>query len=138
MKSLAMKVALHCTILTYLFCSLSTPLYANATTGWRDFSLTAQDGIYDGNFVVEGLSFFRTGDIKAKVEVRNIGREEARVAVTIALFDSKRLLLTAASFSPPLQQPNEARGVTVEFLGSAEVFTEIRYYQLSIIERGER
>lgn len=100
--------------------------------------MAAQEGIYDGSFAVEELSFLRAGDVEVEVKIRNIGREEARAAVTIALFDSKRRLLTAVSFSPPLLQPNDMKHVTVEFLGSAEVFPEIRYYQLSIIERSEK
>ncbi|MEE9584035.1 MAG: hypothetical protein V3W51_01010 [Candidatus Brocadiales bacterium] len=111
---------------------------ADMCTGWRDFSLTGQLGIYGGTFAVEGLKFFRTGDVEAELKIKNIGREEARAAISIALFDSKRFLLTAVSFSPPLLQPNDADRVSMEFFGSAEVLSEIKYYQLSVIERGEK
>ncbi len=111
---------------------------ADMSTGWRDFGLTAQEGSYGGTFAVDGLKFFRTGDVKVELKIKNIGREEARAAISIALFDSKRFLLTAVSFSPSLLQPSDSDQVSMEFLGSAEVLSEIKYYQLSVIERGER
>ncbi|MFQ5956519.1 MAG: hypothetical protein ACE5KK_01965 [Candidatus Brocadiales bacterium] len=100
--------------------------------------MTAQEGISDGTFAVEELRFLRTGDVEAEVMVKNIGREEARVAVSIGLFDSQKLLLTTVSFSPSLLQPDHTDRVTIEFLGSAEVLPQIKYYQLSIVERNER
>ncbi len=137
-KVLLSKVMLNYAVSALMLYLPVTTLYADTCTGWRNFSLSPQEGIYNGTFAVEKLSFLRAGDVKAEVEIRNIGREEARVAISIALFDSKRLLLTAVSFSPPLLQPNSTDQVTVEFLGSAEVLPEIRYYQLSIVERSER
>lgn len=130
------KVVLSYTLLFLVFST--TPLYADVCTGWRDFSLTAQEDFYSDAFAVEDLKFFRTGDVQAELKVRNVGREEGRAAVSIALFDSRRFLLTTVSFSPPLLQPNGMEQVSVEFMGSAEVLSEIKYYQLSIIERGER
>lgn len=137
-RSRCLKVVLSYAFLLSLLVLPNTPLYADVCTGWRDFGLTAQEDFYSDTFAVEDLKFLRTGDVQAALKIRNFGREEARAAISIALFDSNRFLLTTVSFSPPLLQPNDADKVSVEFLGSAEVLPEIKYYQLSIIERGER
>ena len=137
------KVALSCAFLISLLVLPTTPLCADAYTNssWRDFSLTAQEGFYSDTFAVEDIKFFRVfrnGDVQAEMRIRNIGGYEARAAISIALFDSKKFLITTTSFSPPLLQPKDVDQTSTEFLGSAEVLPAIKYYQLSIIERSER
>lgn len=140
-RSRGLKVVLSYAFLMSLLVLPAVPLYADFCTAWRDFGLTAQEGVYDDTFTVEGIKFFRVfrnGDVQAEMRIKNVGTEDARAAISIALFDSEKFLLTTTSFSPPLLEPNDVDQSSTEFLGSAEVLPKIKYYQLSIIKRAEK
>lgn len=137
MRLVLKRVGIPCLVI-FLALSLDKPIWAGVATGWRPFSLGIQEGISNGTFSVEGLEFLQKGDVVAKVKVKNIGKDEARMALSVALFDGDKYLLTTVSFSPHLLRPRDEEHCSLEFSGSGEVFSQIKYYQMSIIRREEK
>ncbi|MDO8136243.1 MAG: hypothetical protein Q6354_01275 [Candidatus Brocadiales bacterium] len=117
---------------------ITSTLFADASTGWRGFNLGVQGGLSDGIFSLEKFEFNRLGDVSAEVKIKNIGKEDASVALSIALFDSEKSLLTSVCFTPHFLRPRDTEHAILELPGSGEVFSKIKYYQLSIVERREK
>lgn len=127
--------------LIILFVSLTfTPeALSDTSSGWRAFSLGTQEGISNDVFALERLEFIRPVDVMARIKVKNIGKEEASFALSLTFFDSDKNLLTAGIFAPPhFLRPKNEEYTTLEFPGSGEVFSRIKYYQVSIVKRQEK
>jgi hypothetical protein len=126
------------TILLALLLMVTTEALADVSSGWRSFNLGAQEGLSNGLFVLEKLEFIRPADLMAKIKIKNVGNEEASFALSIALFDNDKLLLTVVNFAPHFLKPKDEEYATLEFPGSGEVFPRIKYYQVSILKRREK
>ncbi len=116
---------------------VNTRAFADTSSGWRDFSLGPQEGLTNSLFSLERLELIQPGNVIARVRVKNIGREVASFAVSIALFDADKNLLTAISFAPHYLTPGIEEVGSLEIPGSKEVFKRIKYYQVSILKRRE-
>lgn len=127
-------------LITLLILSLvvTTDVFSDASSGFRTFGLSPQEGLSNDLFVLERLEFVRPADVMAKIKVKNIGKEESSFALSIALFDPDKNLLTVVSFTPHFLRPKDEEYATLEFPGSGEVFPRIKYYQVSILKRQER
>lgn len=118
--------------------SVTTEVFSDVSSGFRAFSVSPQEGISNDLFVLGKLEFIHPADVMAKIKVKNVGKEEASFALSIALFDSDKNLLTVGLFAPQLLRPGGEEYATLEFPGSGEVFPRIKYYQVSMLKRQER
>ena len=125
-------------ILPIFLLAVTTEVFSDASSGFRTFTLNHQEGLSNDLFTLEKLEFIRPADVMARIKVKNVGKEEASFALSIALFDSDKNLLTAVSFTPHFLRPKDEEYATLEFPGSGEVFPRIKYYQVSILKRRER
>ncbi len=112
--------------------------FSDASSGFKHFDLGPQEGLSDSLFSLERLEFIQPGDVMARIKMKNIGKEEASFALSIALFDADKNLLTVTSFTPHFLRPRDEEHATLEFAGSGEVFPRIEYYQVSILKRREK
>ena len=118
--------------------SVTTEVFSDVSSGFRAFSISPQEGLSSDLFVLGKLEFIHPADVMAKIKVKNIGKEEASFALSIALFDSDKYLLTVGLFAPHFLRPGGEEYATLEFPGSGEVFPRIKYYQVSMLNRQER
>lgn len=118
--------------------SVMTEVFSDVSSGFRAFSISSQEGLSSDLFVLGKLEFIHPADVMAKIKVKNVGKEEASFALSIALFDSDKNLLTVGLFAPQLLRPGGEEYATLEFPGSGEVFPRIKYYQVSMLNRRER
>lgn len=119
--------------------SVMTEVFSDVSSGFRAFSISSQEGLSSDLFVLGKLEFVHPADVMAKIKVRNIGKEEASFALSIALFDSDKNLLTVGLLAPHFPtMPGDEEYATMEFPGSGEVFPRIKYYQVSMLKRQER
>ncbi|HHT9120863.1 MAG TPA: hypothetical protein ACFYD3_10040 [Candidatus Hypogeohydataceae bacterium YC41] len=118
--------------------TLTTEAWSDASSGWRIFSLGAQEGLSNDLFALEKLELVRPADVMVKIKVKNIGKEEASFTLSIAFFDSDKNLLTVWNYAPHFLRPRDEEYATLEIPGSGEVFPRIKYYQVSIVKRREK
>lgn len=118
--------------------SVMTEVFSDVSSGFRAFSISPQEGLSSDLFVLGKLEFIHPADVMAKIKVKNVGKEEASFALSIALFDSDKNLLTVGLFAPNSLRPGGEEYATLEFPGSGEVFPRIKYYQVSMLNRRER
>lgn len=118
--------------------SVMTEVFSDVSSGFRAFSISSQEGLSNDLFVLGKLEFIHPADVMAKIKVKNVGKEEASFALSIALFDSDKNLLTVGLFAPHFLRPGDEEYATLEFPGSGEVFPRIKYYQVSMLKRQER
>ena len=118
--------------------SVMTEVFSDVSSGFRAFSISSQEGLSSDPFVLGKLEFIRPADVMARIKVKNVGKEEASFALSIALFDSDKNLLTVGLFAPHFLRPGDEEYATLEFPGSGEVFPRIKYYQASILKRQEK
>ncbi|MFN3467708.1 MAG: hypothetical protein ACK4WF_08415, partial [Candidatus Brocadiales bacterium] len=77
--------------------AVTTDVFSDISSGLRTFGLSPQEGLSDDLFALEKLEFIRPVDVMARIKVKNVGKEESSFALSIALFDSDKNLLTVAS-----------------------------------------
>ena len=118
--------------------SAMTEVFSDVSSGFRAFSISSQEGLSNDLFILGKLEFIHPADVMAKIKVKNVGKEEASFALSIALFDSDKNLLTVGLFAPHFLRPGGEEYATLEFPGSGEVFPRIKYYQVSILKRREK
>jgi len=115
-----------------------TEVFSDVSSGFRAFSISSQEGLSNDLFILGKLEFIHPADVMAKIKVKNVGKEEASFALSVALFDSDKNLLTVGLFAPHFLRPGGEEYATLEFPGSGEVFPRIKYYQVSILKRREK
>ncbi|HHT9132018.1 MAG TPA: hypothetical protein ACFYED_05995 [Candidatus Tripitaka californicus] len=118
--------------------SVMTEVFSDASSGFRAFGISPQEGLSNDLFVLGRLEFIHPADVMAKIKVKNVGKEEASFALSVALFDADKNLLTVCLFAPHFLRPADEEYATLEFPGSGEVFPRIKYYQVSMLKRQER
>jgi hypothetical protein len=110
---------------------------ADVSTSWRHFVLGVQEDVQDEIFKVENIDFLKNHDLRVKVRIRNRGKSEASIALSIGFFGRDKELLTAISFAPHFLMGGDTEHAELEIPGGGEAYKEIRYYQISIVERAE-
>ncbi len=110
---------------------------ADISTGWRHFVLGVQEDVLDDVFKVENIDFLKNHDLRVKVRIRNRSKTEASIALSISFFGRDKELLAAVSFAPHFLMGGDTEHAELEVPGGGAVYKQIRYYQMSIVEREE-
>ena len=137
MKTCTVRIALTAFLLLFVTASVSKTACADISTGWRHFVLGIQEDVFDDVFKAENIEFLKNGDLRAKVRIRNRGQTEASIALSIAFFGKDKELLAAVSFAPHFLLGGDTEHAELEIPGGGEAYKDIRYYQISIVEREE-
>jgi hypothetical protein len=110
---------------------------ADISTGWRHFVLGVQEDVQDDIFKVENIDFLKNHDLRVKVRIRNRSKTEASIALSIGFFGRDKELLTAVSFAPHFLMGGDTEHAELEIPGGGKAYKQIRYYQISVVEREE-
>ncbi len=114
---------------------------ADFSSGWKGFKVGVYGNYSDGIFEINGLRFDKiVGDISARFSIKNLTYEERSLAVNLALFNKDKELLIAIQYVPEksITAKRTLREINLKIPGSGEVFYQIRYFQISIVERIEK
>lgn len=137
MKICTVRIALTAFLLLFVTAPVNKTACADISTGWRHFVVGIQEDVFDDVFKVENVEFLKNGDLRAKVRIRNRGQTEASIALSIAFFGKDKELLAAISFAPHFLMGGDTEHAELEIPGGGEAYKDIRYYQISIVEREE-
>lgn len=137
MKICTVRIALTAFLLLFVTAAVNKTACADISTGWRHFVVGIQEDVFDDVFKVENVEFLKNGDLRAKVRIRNRGQTEASIALSIAFFGKDKELLAAISFAPHFLMGGDTEHAELEIPGGGEAYKDIRYYQISIVEREE-
>lgn len=137
MKTYTERIGLTVLFLFFMVTLADKPAYADVSTGWRSFVLGVQEDVFDDIFKVENIEFLKNHDLRTKVRIRNRGKTEASIALSIGFFDRDKSLLVAVNFAPRFLMGGDVEHAELEIPGGGEIYNHIRYYQVSIVERAE-
>lgn len=137
MKTRTVRIALTVFLLFFVTVSVNKMACADISTGWRHFVVGVQEDVFDDVFKVENIEFLKNGDLRAKVRIRNRVQTEASIALSIAFFGKDKELLAAVSFAPHFLMGGDTEHAELEIPGGGETYKDLRYYQISIVEREE-
>ena len=137
MKTYVGRVGITILFLFSMTVVVSRTACADVSTGWRHFVSGVQEDVNDDIFKVENIDFLKNHDLRVKVRIRNRSKTEASIALSIAFFGRDKDLLAAVSFAPHFLMGGDIEHAELEIPGGGEVFKDIRYYQISIVERAE-
>lgn len=136
MRTYIIRSGFSVVLLFFILTVVGKIAYANISTGWRDFVPGTQEFIADDVFRVEHIEFLRNDDLRVKAWIRNRSKTEARISLNIAFFDQDKLLLVDINFAPSgFLMPGDIEHTQLEVPGNGNVYQNIRYYQISIVER---
>lgn len=137
MKTYEVRIGLTVFFLLFMTALVNKTACADISTGWRHFVLGVQEDVFDDVFKLENIEFLKNHDLRAKVRIRNRSKTEASIALSIAFFGRDKELLVAVSFAPHFLMGGDIEHAELEIPGGGKAYKDMRYYQISIVEREE-